>query len=275
MRNLFVLFLLLLAGCQNGYSSFYHPNFDQKSPPPGLAGNIKFLGQNETPQIYTSNDPDRDIKIARSKYWVVIGYSSFNGAMGTQAQVIREAKSIGASMVLVTSKFTGNRNITTPLFIPNNQTTYYNGTTNGQIYGNYGGMANYNSNTTGTATTYGTTVVPMTTVQSRFDQTAVYFVQVTKRLKFGVSLVELTPELRAQYERNTGALVDIVFEDSPAFNANILPGDIITEVDGKNLDNPGEFNQDVLGSHPKNGLLPVKIIRNGVEKTINVQLASH
>ena len=74
-------------------------------------------------------------------------------------------------------------------------------------------------------------------------------------------------------DRNTGALVEIVFENTPAFNANILPGDIITELDGKVVENPMEFNKVFLEVHPANGLLPVKILRNGIEKTINVQLA--
>jgi serine protease Do len=274
MRPLLVLCLLVLTGCQNGFSSFYHPNFDPKNLPPGLASSdLKYLDQNETPQIFSSNDLPRDVKIARSKYWLAIGYSSFNGAMGTQDQVIRQAKALGASMVLVTSQFTENRTITTPLFIPNNQTTYYNGTTNGQIYGNNGNSANYNSNTTGTATTYGTTVVPLTSVQARYNQAAVYFVRYTKQFKFGISTVPLTPELRAQYERNTGALVEIVFENTPAFNANILPGDIITELDGKVVENEIQFSKVFFDAHPANGLLPVKILRNGNEKTINVQLA--
>ncbi len=274
MRPLLVLCLLVLTGCQNGFSSFYHPNFDPKNLPPGLASSdLKYLDQNETPQIFSSNDLPRDVKIARSKYWLAIGYSSFNGAMGTQDQVIRQAKALGASMVLVTSQFTENRTITTPLFIPNNQTTYYNGTTNGQIYGNNGNSANYNSNTTGTATTYGTTVVPLTSVQARYNQAAVYFVRYTKQFKFGISTVPFTPELRAQYERNTGALVEIVFENTPAFNANILPGDIITELDGKVVENEIQFSKVFFDAHPANGLLPVKILRNGNEKTINVQLA--
>jgi len=273
MRSLLLFCLVLLSGCQNAFSTFYHPYFDEKSPPPALVGNIKFLDQNETPQIYTSNDLPRDVKLAESKYWVPIGNSSFNGVMGTQAQIIREAKSIGAGMVLVTSEFTENRTITTPLFIPNNQTTYYNGTTNGQIYGNNGNSANYNSNTTGSATTYGTTIVPLTTVQSRFDQTAVYFVKLTRKFKFGVSIDPLTPELRSKYQRNTGVVVDVVYENTPAFYSNILPGDIITELDGKAVDGTMDFNKVFFEVHPANGLLPVKILRNGVEKIINVQLA--
>lgn len=273
MRVIIVLCVFVLSGCQNGFSTFYHPNFDAKSPPPALVGDIKILDQNETPLIYSSNELPRDVKIARSKHWLVVGYSNFNGPSGSQDQVIRQAKSIGAGMVLVSSQFTENRTITTPLFVPNNQTTYYSGTTNGQIYGSNGNSANYNSNTTGSATTYGTTVVPLTTVQSRYDQTAVFFVRLVKKLKFGIATADLTQEQRLKYERNTGALVDIVFEDTPAFKANMLPGDIVIEVDHKVIENPAAFNPAVNESHPVNGKIPVKILRNGVEKTINVELA--
>lgn len=273
MRSLFVICIVALTGCaQNGYSKFYQPYFNPQTPPPGIAGNLKYLAPDEAPQVFSSHDLSRDVKIAQSKYWQPIGYSSFNGAMGTQDQVVSEAKSLGAAMVLVTSKFTENRIITTPLFIPNNQTTYYNGMTNGQVYANNGNSANYNSNTTGSATTYGTTVVPLTSVQARYEQEAIYFVRLTRKFKFGVATSPLTPELRSQYERNTGTLVEIVYENTPAFNANILPGDIITELDGKVVEGPREFNSMFAEVHPANGLLPVKILRNGREKVIMVQL---
>lgn len=275
MRSLLVIYIIVLTGCaQNGYRKFYQPYFNPQTPPPAIAGDLKYLSPDDTPQIYSSNDLGRDVLIARSKYWLPIGYSSFNGAMGTQDQIVSEAKALGAAMVLVNSSFTENRTITTPLFIPNNQTTYYNGTTNGQIYANNGNSANYNSSTTGSATTYGTTVIPLTSVQARYDQTAVYFVHFTKKLKFGIAPAPLTAELRSKYERNTGALVELVYENTPAFNANILPGDIITELDGKSVEGPAEFNKVFSEVHPTNGLLPVKILRNGIEKTINVQLAN-
>jgi len=273
MRSFFVLCIITLTGCaHNGYREFYHPNFDPKNPTVPTT-DLKYLDQNEKPQIFATNDMQRDVKIARSKYWLPIGYSSFNGPMGTQDQLLSQAQALGAPMVLVTSKFTENRTITTPLFIPNNQTTYYNGTTNGQFNGNNGYNANYNSNTTGTATTYGTTVVPITSVQTRYDQDAVYFARYSKKLKYGLSFAPLTPELRQKYERNTGALVDIVFENSPAFSANILPGDIVTEIDGKVVDSAPRVMELMRDAQPANGQSTVKILRNGTEKTINVQLA--
>ncbi len=275
MRLLMLFGLVVLTGCQNVFSTFYRPYFNPQSPPPIMAGELQYmqyLGPNDTPQVYVSSDMPRDVKIARSKHWTPIGQSSFNGPIGSQAELLRQAKTVGATMVLVTSRFTENRTITTPLFIPNNQTTLYSGTTNGQIYGNYGNSATYNSETTGSATTYGTTVVPITTVQSRFDQSAVYFVRNTRKLKFGIGIVNLTPELRSKYERNTGALVDIVFEDSPAFNANVLPGDVLIEIDGTPALNMKQSLELIANTHPVNGISTIKVLRNGIEKTINLQL---
>jgi serine protease Do len=265
--------LVLIAGCaENGYRNFYHPLFDPKTSP--LPTNeYKYLGANEQPLIFATNDMDRDIKIARSRYWVPVGYSAFNGAMGSQADVFSQAKAVGAGLVIVTSKFTGNQTTTVPLFIPDNQTTYYNGTTSGQVNDYNGYNASYNANTSGSATTYGTKVVPFTQTQARYDQGAAFFIRYVKKLKFGVALVPLTPELRAEYERNTGALVDIVYEDSPAFIANILPGDIVTEIDGKSVESVPQATSLMVGT-PPNSLSVFKIIRNGTEKTIKVQLTN-
>lgn len=275
MRLLLILCATILTGCaQNGFNTFYHPNFDPKNPPPAIAGDIRLLDKNENPQVYSSNNIIRDVKIARSRHWVVIGYSTFNGAMGTQDQVLKQAQSLGAPMVIMTSQFTENRTITTPLFLPNNKTTYYNGTTNGQINGSNGYNANYNSNTTGTATTYATTIVPITSVQSRYDQTAVFFARIVKKIRFGLSVIPMTPELQQKYERNTGALVEIVFENTPAFSANILPDDIIIEIDGQTIDSAFSANELMRDTHPANGISTLKIIRNGTEKIITVQLAS-
>lgn len=269
MRVVLVLISVLsLAGCAgNGYKNFYKPFADAKKIP-----NVQLLGENETPTIYSSNDLSRDSKIARSRLYIPIGVSSFNGEMASQSDVVDHARSIGASLVLVNSKFTETREITTPLFIPNHQTTTYSGTTNGTIKGAYGNT-NYNSDTNGSATTYGTTVVPITKYQQRFTQQAVFFVKfIGKKPRFGVQLVDLTPELRTKYQRNTGALVEIVTEETPAFEANILPDDIIIEFNGAAVISPKQFIELLQSFDINGGNCAVKVLRDGGEKSIILQI---
>jgi len=63
----------------------------------------------------------------------------------------------------------------------------------------------------------------------------------SQRGYLGVSLTDLTPELREHFgvDRDSGVMVSRVEKDSPAADAGVQVGDIITLVDGK----------DVSGSH--------------------------
>lgn len=262
--------IVLLTSCVNGYQRFYSPYVDVKN-----LKDVHLLGENEQPQIFATNDINRDIKIARSKYFIPIGYSSFNGEMESQQSLISQARNVGSSLVLLNSKFTETRAITTPLFIPNNQTTHYSGTTDGNINGIYG-ETNYNGNfnafTSGSVTTYGTTVVPMTQYQQRYDQNAVFFVKQTRKARVGITLTDLTPELRSQYQMNTGAVIDIVLEDSPAFNANILPGDILISFNGIQVNNAMHFVELAKSIGSNGGKCPIKIIRARTEKTFELRI---
>lgn len=124
-----VLAFLLLTACASGYQQFYKPYVDVKT-----LLDVQTLGQGETPKILVSNDLQRDVKGARSKGYQPIGASSFNGEIESEKAVVQQAQRVGAVLVLVNSKFTETRAITTPLFLPNNQTTY----SSGSVYGTYG-----------------------------------------------------------------------------------------------------------------------------------------
>ena len=249
---------IVLTACASGYQQYYKPYVDARTLP-----DVQLLGEGEKPKIFSSIDMQRDVKIAMSKGFRTIGASSFNGQIGSEEELVNQAKLVGAVLVLVNSKFTESRTITTPLFLPNNQTTY----SSGSVYGTYG-SANYS----GSSTTYGTTVVPITSHQQRYDQTAVYFVKSTKKPKFGLNMVDLPPELRSKYERNTGAMIDVVIEESPAFAANILPGDILIEFNGAAVINAKHAFDLMQIVSPKDSKWILKVIRNGTEKSIELQL---
>ena len=252
---------LVLNACASGYQQFYKPYVDAKTLP-----DVQLLKDGDKPEIFSSDDMQRDVKIAISRGYRPIGASSFNGQIESEQAVIHQAKSIGAILVLVNLKFTESRTITTPLFLPNNQTTY----NSGSVYGTYG-SANYS----GTSTTYGTTVVPITSQQQRYDQTAVFFVKSTKKPKFGIMVTDLPPELRSKYERNNGALIDNVAEESPAFAANLLPGDILIELNSTTVINAKHAEELMQSASPKDGKCILKVIRNGTEKSIELQLVQN
>lgn len=260
MKNILIMFTILaISGCsQSGYKQFYNPYVDAKPLP-----NIQLLGSNEEPQVFGSNHLDRDIRTLLSKRYIVVGYSSFNGEYEGTKNAAAQAKRIGATVVLINSEYTNTQSSTSALLLPNNQTTYHSGS----LYG--GGSGGSYS---GTSTTYGTTTVPFTTHQRRYDQVAVYLVKSTQKVRFGVSVNDLPPNLRSELERNTGALIDIVLEDTAAFYANVMAGDVLISIDGISVKN-GKHAMDLMDQAPENqSESEFVVIRKGEEKSISIKL---
>jgi serine protease Do len=256
---------LLIVACAflstcSGHKQFYKAYFDTKTMP-----DVQLLGEGEAPKLFSSDDLDRDVKVAVSKGFWPVGASSFNGPLGSDGEIVDQAKEVGAVLVLVKVRFSENRKITYPIFVPNNQTTY----TSGTVYGNRG-SASYS----GTNTTYGSTVIPVDTVQQRYDQAAVFLVKVTKKAKFGVLFADLSQEDKKRYERNTGATADIIREESPAFLADIIPGDIIIEINSVKIINAKHAREFIKAENFKDGKNVVKILRNGkeIEKDVFIVL---
>lgn len=236
MRKLISTLTLLICGCTtSGYQQFYSQYSDPYSDP-----NIEGLPQDQEPQLYGTNDFRRDIRLLQAKKYVVVGESSFNGAYEDTKNALAQAKRVGASIVLVKSEYTDTQTSTSALFVPNTQTTYHSG----NLY-----SSSYSANYSGTSVSHGTSVVPYTTHQRRYDQNAVYLARLTKKIKFGVVMENLTREQKVEIERNTGAFVDIVIEDTPAFFSNLLPGDIVLEIDGVNVKS-GEHAVSIMSAVP-------------------------
>jgi len=259
MRTVFLIATVaLLAGCANGFQQYYKPVEDART-----MADVELLADGATPTIRRTDDMRRDVGIVRSQGYEAIGQSAFNGRIQSEEQLITQAKSVRATLVLLSASFTGTQNISTPLFLPTSQTTYSTGRVNGAY-----GSAGYS----GSSTTYGTAVVPITTQQQKYDQNAVFFVKSTKKLRVGVQFDHLTPELRSRYERNTGVVVAVVVEGTPAFAANLLPGDVVIELNGTPVVDARLFAEQMAALSAKEGVLTFKILRNSGERLIAINL---
>ena len=89
----------------------------------------------------------------------------------------------------------------------------------------------------------------------------------------GIALQPLTEELAKAFniENNAGALVASVSEKSPADKAGIQAGDVVVEVNKQKVDGPRELQLLVAGLAPGTKV-DVKVVRQGQEKTVNVEL---
>lgn len=120
MRTLLMLAAaLLLTACASGYQQFYKPYVEPKN-----LTDVELLQPGEGPKVFGTNDFDKDIKILRSKMYIPVGYSSFNGKYEDESMVKAQARRVGATVVLVNSKYTNTQTTTSPLFIPNSSTTW-------------------------------------------------------------------------------------------------------------------------------------------------------
>jgi serine protease Do len=90
----------------------------------------------------------------------------------------------------------------------------------------------------------------------------------------GVQVQRVTPELAKSFglDRERGALVADVVPDTPAAKAGIERGDIIIEFNGRKIEEMNDLPRIVAGT-PPNTDVPIKILRKGQEKVVQVQVA--
>ena len=254
--------LTILPGCANNFAKYYHDGFS--TVPGGRPENIEFYsGQ---PKLLRGGNPQDDFIRMIEDGYVRIGVSSFNSGRGPAEDAISVARDNGAEFVIYYSNFTHTVSGNIPYTVrnPNQTITSYG---SGNIYG-YGGSATYNSTTT-TTVPGGSTTYDMPYSVDRHDFLAIYWSK-NKRIRFGTLVKDLPDDIKRQLERNRGAIVDIVVKNSPAFNADVLKGDILTKMDGQEIFDANDFlNKLKTKSGEK---VEIEIIRNGTVKVIQVKL---
>jgi serine protease Do len=88
--------------------------------------------------------------------------------------------------------------------------------------------------------------------------------------RIGVSTMNLTKQLAEYFgiANGRGVLVTAVTEDGPAAKAGVKAGDVITAVDGEEIDSPGDLSRVI--SQKKEGDVTLTVIRNKSQQTIRV-----
>jgi serine protease Do len=90
----------------------------------------------------------------------------------------------------------------------------------------------------------------------------------------GVQVQRITPDLAKSFglDRERGALVADVMPDTPAAKAGIERGDVIVEFNGRKIDEMNDLPRVVANTAP-NTDVPVKLLRKGQEKVVQVKVA--
>lgn len=264
---LFGSLLLMPTACASGYRQFYTPvegitpeliARDREAPPP------------ETPIVeHASRSEEEKVVDAHLKRgFVPIGSSFFNsGRSESESAAICQGQDVCADLVVVFApRYTGSTTSMVPITTPTTSTSY--STASATAYGSGGTVNAYGS---GTTTTYGsrTTYMPMTVHRS--DYGAIYFVR--KRFAFGAFFRDLNDNERQDLQSNKGAEIRLIADGTPAFDADILPGDVLTSIDGSVVASAKDA-QDLL--HEKQGrLVTLSLVRKGTKIEKAVQLRTN
>jgi membrane-associated protease RseP (regulator of RpoE activity) len=253
VRWVLAAFSLLLAGCAtNGYSDFYReiPGETQEV----IEATRVAPAPDEPPLEHVATFDD--LATYQRKGYFPIGYSSFSGTSGEDDEdALEVGQMVAADMVVVIHpKYRGSRRVDVPLTLPTATTSQTNGTAT--VYGS-GGSANVYSNST--TTTYGsqTTYIPVTL--KRYEYGAVYLVK--RRQLLGAQFRDLNNEERSRLQTNRGVVVVVVVDGTPAYESDVLTGDIIVSVDGTPVAGVDGLRQMLQGKHGQ--LIEMSILRGG------------
>jgi membrane-associated protease RseP (regulator of RpoE activity) len=104
-----------------------------------------------------------------------------------------------------------------------------------------------------------------------FDNDDPVVVRVGRRGFIGVTLLEITPELRVHFgaPKDAGVLVSDVRADTPAAKAGVEVGDVITAVDGKRVDSSGDVSRGIR-SRKAGDTVALDVIRGGASRKLSV-----
>lgn len=227
---------LFLLGCQNPYSKFY-----KSTIPSGAASEL--LPATGDPRIESgSGDPKADIRRMFEDGYALVGIASFVGPAQHESEAITQARNAGAAVVIPSSKYRNTVSGAMPVALPTTSTSYSSGTVNaygagGSAFGNY----------SGSTTTYGTTTTYIPFSVDKYDQVGLFFAALKPR-GLGVLFLPLTDQQRQLVGSNKGVQLVAVRKGSPAFLADILPGDLLLSMGDEPIYDVATFHAAVLAA---------------------------
>lgn len=243
-----LLMVISLTGCaSNGFKKFYNSNVDDEH-----VANIRADAPGDAPKLVSGINIDTDPKMMLEKGYVLIGYSSFFGPGNNSSDdALSQGKKVHADAVIY---YMGHKDtVSAAMPMTTSSRTDSTANINASSYGS-GGYRSVSGTGYGTSTTRGTQYVPYSV--DRFNYFASYWVK-RKPPIFGAGLGHLSSEQRSKIKSNKGVVVGYLVKDTPAYNSDILEGDIIRKVNDSDVSDP-------------EGLL--RLLEESAGKTIDIEI---
>lgn len=255
---LLICFVLSQTSCANHFKQFYHPY-----PQIDIRTVVACGSDPAVSTIKEEFSKSVIFKLAMKGY-MPIGYSSFSSTNNeTKENLLEHARDINACLVLVHTEYGGTVHGVYPIFDyqpPERYRTSFSGT-----HGNmsFSGQAITQAGSGSITTTW----IPYTKEKTNYY--VCYFAKARQPILGALSIV-LPDDIRKSLQRNTGAFVLGVREGSPAFTADIMPGDVIIKTNNSLINSPNDlkaFNVSHQGED-----INITILREGKEIVRHVKL---
>jgi len=231
MRHLVTaLTVLAICGCANPFATHYQGTADARLLP-------AYDAAAENVTIQRSDNLTRDRLALMRRGYAQIGEASFNADASRigEAQLREHAIKIGAHAVLLASRHTHTETGAVPLTVPQTTTTYSTGTATA-----YGSGVSVRASGSGSTTTYGsqTLLVPFTI--NKADFMALFFAKTHPRA--GLFIQPTDEATRKRLKTNSGMQVVEVVTGSPAYRAEVIPGDVVLTIGGEPLESLEQYS---------------------------------
>lgn len=214
---------ITLGGCANGYKRFYSDQSLRFS-------DIGYERSAGAPQLISlSKDPWETIGQMWTEGYAVVGQAAFEGQRARANGALNQAKAVGAAYVAVSSEYQSTRSGSIPITTPTTTTAHSSGNVSG-----YAGRP-YSGSYSGTTTVYGTQTTYVPYSVDHYNQAAIFFSPLQRR-GTGLLVVEMSDSKKREVGTNRGVEVRAVRRGSPAYQADVLPGDVLLSVNGNSID---------------------------------------
>jgi PDZ domain len=219
LRASFLILVFGLSACVGPYETS-----DQGQTPPA-AGTARSAGL-EPLVLPGSTDPQRDTERLFEQGYVLLGRSTSVDAAQDTAGAVRQATKLGAEIVVTYANHQNTGTGQAPAAKPAGATASASPPANGDP-----GSTIYSGSSTPPASETEDVAPPV----GKYQQGAAYFGP-NPRKGLGVLLKALKPPAKGQAHpaaAHRGMEITAVCQDSPAYRADIMAGDVLVSVDGK------------------------------------------
>ncbi len=252
----FFVLAFVLSGCASPVAQFYQGMTDVRS-------NVLYDASETGVRIFSSDDLARDERELFRRGYARIGQASFNASDSavSEEQVREQAVAVGAHIVVVASRQSHIAAGATPVAMPTTSTAYSTGMATA-----VGRASTVTAFGSGTTTTRGSQLVMVPYSVRYLDFGILFFAKHKQRV--GIWPAPIDDETRRRLGSNAGMRVEAVADNSPAFDADVLPGDILLSIAGEPVSSLDGYNAIVKKNERRK--VPFTFDRNG--KRIDKQL---